>query len=117
MRGTSVKTSSRRLALGSSLRWARRDGADHVRRAAQEVGMFGHTPIETVADAQRRAKQKLPKAVYTAILAGNEKGVTCRGNVEAFNEIGFLPRVGDDIAPSRDMATSILGERIDLPVV
>jgi L-lactate dehydrogenase (cytochrome)/glycolate oxidase len=79
--------------------------------------MFGHTPIETVADAQRRAKKKLPEPVYTAILAGNENGATFRGNVEAFREIGFLPRVGDEIAGSRDMATTILGQDIDLPVV
>jgi heme/flavin dehydrogenase (mycofactocin system) len=79
--------------------------------------MFGHKPIETVADAQRRAKKKLPKAVYTAILAGNEKGATIRGNVEAFNEVGFFPRVGDEIASNRDMHTSVLGQDIDLPVV
>jgi heme/flavin dehydrogenase (mycofactocin system) len=79
--------------------------------------MLGHKPIETVSDAQRRAKKKLPKAVYTAILAGNEQGATIRGNVEAFKEVGFLPRVGDEIAPNRDMHTSVLGQDIDIPVV
>jgi pre-mycofactocin synthase len=79
--------------------------------------VFSHKPIETVADAQRRAKRKLPKAVYTAILAGNENGVTFRGNVEAFKEIGFYPKVGAAIASERDMRTSVLGQDIDLPVV
>jgi L-lactate dehydrogenase (cytochrome)/glycolate oxidase len=76
-----------------------------------------HNPIETVADAQRRAKDKLPRAVYTAILAGNENGATFRENVDAFRRIGFVPRVGTSIAPERDMRTSILGQDISLPVV
>ncbi|MPY95553.1 MAG: mycofactocin biosynthesis FMN-dependent deaminase MftD [Acidimicrobiia bacterium] len=79
--------------------------------------MLAHKPIETVADAQRRAERKLPKAVYTAILAGNEKGATFRENVEAFEKIGFVARVGGEIAPQRDMRTSVLGQDIDLPVV
>lgn len=79
--------------------------------------MFEHKRIETVADAQRRAKKKLPKAVYTAILAGNENGATFRENVDAFTKIGFVPRVGGQIAPERDMRTSLLGQDIDLPVV
>jgi hypothetical protein len=46
--------------------------------------LFEHTPIETVADAQRRAKRRLPKSVYTAILAANESGWTYDNNVKAF---------------------------------
>jgi L-lactate dehydrogenase (cytochrome)/glycolate oxidase len=79
--------------------------------------MWGRRPIETVADAQRRAKRKLPKAVYTRILAGNESGTTFRGNVTAFSEIGFVPRVGTQITPQREMRTSLLGQDLDLPVV
>ena len=76
-----------------------------------------HKPIETVADAQRRAKRRLPKPVYTAILAGNEKGWTYDNNVSAFAEIGFNPRVGTDIAAARDMTTSLMGREISMPVV
>jgi heme/flavin dehydrogenase (mycofactocin system) len=76
-----------------------------------------HVPIETVADAQRRAKRVLPKPVYTAIIAGNEAGNTIKGNPEAFQEIGFRPVVGVEIVPERDMAISILGQDISLPVV
>lgn len=79
--------------------------------------MFGHQPIETVADAQRRAKKILPKPVYIAVLAGNENGATYRGNVAAFGQIGFVPRVGDAIAPEREMRTTIMGQEIALPVV
>lgn len=76
-----------------------------------------HKPIETVADAQRRAKRRLPKPVYTAILAGNEKGWTYDNNVAAFAEIGFNPRVGTEIAAARDMKTSLMGRELSMPVV
>ena len=76
-----------------------------------------HVPIETVADAQRRAKRVLPKPVYTAVIAGNEGGSTIKGNPEAFQNIGFRPVVGVEIQPERDMATSVLGQDIALPVV
>ena len=32
--------------------------------------------FETVAEAQRRAKKRLPRSVYSALLAGSERGVT-----------------------------------------
>ena len=32
--------------------------------------------FETVAEAQRRAKKRLPKSVYMALVAGSEQGIT-----------------------------------------
>lgn len=81
------------------------------------MSLFTHKPIETVADAQRRAKRRLPKPVYTAILAGNEKGWTYDNNIAAFEKIGFDPRVGGEIAPEREMSTSIMGQEVSMPVV
>lgn len=55
--------------------------------------MFGINPwFESVAEAQRRAKRKLPKSVYGALIAGSEKGLTLRDNQAAFSELGFAPR-------------------------
>jgi hypothetical protein len=34
--------------------------------------------FETVAEAQRRAKKRLPASVYGALVAGSEKGLTVR---------------------------------------
>ena len=79
--------------------------------------LFSHKPIETVADAQRRAKKRLPKPVYTAILAGNEQGWTFDNNISAFAELGFNPRVGNEIASERDMKTSLMGQELSMPVV
>ncbi len=42
------------------------------------------TWFETVAIAQQRAKKRLPKSVYAALIAASEKGLTASDNVEAF---------------------------------
>ena len=47
--------------------------------------------FETVAEAQRRAKRRLPSSVYKALVAGSEKGVTADDNVAAFGELGLAP--------------------------
>ena len=49
--------------------------------------------FETVLEAQRQAKKRLPKSVYMALVAGSEKGVTLDDNVNAFSELGFSPLV------------------------
>ena len=45
--------------------------------------------FETVEEAQRRAKKRLPKSVYMALVAGSERGITLNDNVDAFSELGF----------------------------
>ena len=72
--------------------------------------------FETVAEAQRRAKKRLPKSVYMALVAGCEQGLTCEDNVAAFSEIGFRPHIAD-LPRERSQATSVLGEEISLPVI
>src|SRR6516164_978142 len=72
--------------------------------------------FETVAEAQRRAKKRLPKSVYGALIAGSERGVTVEDNVTAFAELGFAPHVAG-LADSRDLATKVMGQEISFPVV
>ena len=72
--------------------------------------------FETVAEAERRAKRRLPPSVYSALLAGSEAGVTYRDNLEAFGELGFAPHVGGLFA-TRDLSTEVLGQSIALPVL
>jgi heme/flavin dehydrogenase (mycofactocin system) len=72
--------------------------------------------FETVAVAQRRAKQHLPKDVYGALIAGAEAGVTIRDNVAAFSELGFAPHVAG-LPATRAMATTVLGQDVSLPVL
>jgi pre-mycofactocin synthase len=72
--------------------------------------------FESVAEAQRRAKRRLPKSVYGALVAGSERGLTIDDNVGAYGELGFAPHIAD-LAPQRDLATTVLGENISLPVI
>jgi L-lactate dehydrogenase (cytochrome)/glycolate oxidase len=72
--------------------------------------------FETVAEAQRRAKKRLPKSVYAALVAGSEKGVTVEDNIAAYAELGFAPHVAGS-APSRNLATTVMGQDISMPVV
>jgi pre-mycofactocin synthase len=72
--------------------------------------------FETVAEAQRRAEKRLPSSVYAALVAGSERGITLEDNVAAFSELGFAPHVAG-LAGSRDLAVTVMGQRIALPVV
>jgi L-lactate dehydrogenase (cytochrome)/glycolate oxidase len=72
--------------------------------------------FETVAEAQRRAKKRLPPSVYAALIAGSEKGLTLADNVAAYDELGFAPHVAGP-SDKRDMATNVLGQPISMPVI
>jgi len=72
--------------------------------------------FETVAEAQRRAKKRLPRSVYGALLAGSERGVSCLDNTDAFAELGFAPHVAD-LQAERDLTTTVLGQPVALPVL
>jgi L-lactate dehydrogenase (cytochrome) len=74
------------------------------------------TWFETVAVAQQRAKRRLPKSVYLALVAASEKGLTVCDNVEAFGELGFAPHVVG-AAESRDLSTMVMGQDVSLPVI
>ena len=72
--------------------------------------------FETVAEAQRRAKKRLPKSVYAALVAGSERGLTVEDNISAYGELGFAPHVAG-LAPNRDLATNVMGQDISFPVI
>jgi L-lactate dehydrogenase (cytochrome)/glycolate oxidase len=72
--------------------------------------------FETVAEAQRRAKKRLPKSVYGALIAGSERGLTLEDNVAAYGELGFAPHVAG-LSDKKDLATTVMGQDISFPVV
>ena len=72
--------------------------------------------FETVAEAQRRARKRLPKSVYSALLAGSERGISYDDNTAAFGELGFAPHVAG-LSDKRDLGTVVMGESISLPVI
>jgi pre-mycofactocin synthase len=72
--------------------------------------------FESVNEAQRRARKRLPEPVYSALIAGSEAGVTVQNNVKAFSEIGLRPRtVGQ--TRGHELATSVMGVDITMPVM
>ncbi|HLH81862.1 MAG TPA: pre-mycofactocin synthase MftD [Trebonia sp.] len=73
--------------------------------------------FETVAEARRRARRRLPRPVFLALEAGAEAGVTRADNVAAFGELRFAPPRLADLPAARDLRTSVLGVDIDLPVI
>ena len=72
--------------------------------------------FETVAEAQRRAQRRLPRSVYSALLAGSEQGLSYADNTAAFAELGFAPHVAG-LAAERDLTTTVMGETVSIPVL
>jgi pre-mycofactocin synthase len=72
--------------------------------------------FETVAEAQRRAKRRIPKSVYMALVAGSESGLTVKDNIDAFGELGFAPHVAG-LSSQRDLSTTVMGQELSLPVM
>jgi pre-mycofactocin synthase len=73
--------------------------------------------FETVAEAQRRARHRLPRSLYVAVLGGVEQGITRVDNEQAFGELGFVPRIATGLSGPRDQATTVLGYDLALPVI
>lgn len=72
--------------------------------------------FETVAVAQKRAKRRLPRSVYGALVAGAEAGVSANDNLTAFDELGLRPVTAGQPA-KREMATTIMGQPTSMPVM
>jgi heme/flavin dehydrogenase (mycofactocin system) len=72
--------------------------------------------FETVAVAQQRAKKRLPKSVYGALVAGSERGQTIEDNIAAFTELGFAPHVAG-LSAKRELSTTVMGQEISMPIL
>ena len=72
--------------------------------------------FETVAVAQQRAKRRLPKSVYGALIAGAEAGVSMQDNIASFNQLGFRTVTAGQSA-KRDMHTTVMGQEASMPVI
>lgn len=72
--------------------------------------------FESVAEAQRRAKKRLPRGVYGALVAGSERGLTLEDNLAAFAELGFAPHTAG-LANERNMGVTVMGQPVSMPVL
>jgi L-lactate dehydrogenase (cytochrome) len=72
--------------------------------------------IINIDDARRLARRRLPRIVFDFVDGGAEDENTVRSNQRAFDNVTFRPRVLVDVS-NRDLTTTVLGERISLPVM
>jgi L-lactate dehydrogenase (cytochrome) len=70
----------------------------------------------TIDDLRRRARRRLPRAVFDFIDGGAEDELTLRRNEAAFKQITFRPRVLVD-TQARDQSTTVLGQRLSTPLI
>ena len=77
---------------------------------------MGNAWFESVAEAQRRAKKRLPKGVYGALVAGSERGLSAEDNTRAFAELGFAPHTAG-LANERNMDVTVMGQSMSMPVM
>ncbi|MEI7654466.1 MAG: pre-mycofactocin synthase MftD [Actinomycetota bacterium] len=77
---------------------------------------MGNEWFETVAVAQRRARRRLPRSVYGALIAGSEKGLSSQDNLTSFDELGFAPHIAN-LARERNLATQVMGQDVSMPVI
>src|SRR5215467_4725429 len=73
--------------------------------------------FESVAEARRRARRRLPRSVFLALEAGSEKGITLRDNVAAFSELGLAPPRIAGRPAARGMTTSFLCKETSTTVI
>ncbi|MBZ5735335.1 mycofactocin biosynthesis FMN-dependent deaminase MftD [Nocardioides sp. TRM66260-LWL] len=72
--------------------------------------------FESIAVAQARARRRLPRPVYDALLAGSERGQTVEANQAAFADLGWVPHVAGQQA-ERAQTRTLLGVELSSPVV
>ncbi len=77
---------------------------------------FPSGPLQSVADARRRARRRLPRPVYMACVGGRGAGHVERRNLNDFADIVLNSRVGDE--PERvELSTSVLGLPLSMPLL
>lgn len=72
--------------------------------------------FETVAVAKQRAKKRLPRSVFGAIVGGSEAGLSMNDNLTAFDELGFRPVTAGQPA-ERKMNVTVMGQPCSMPVL
>src|SRR5919201_3373470 len=72
--------------------------------------------IVNIEDLRKRARRRLPRAVFDYIDGGGEDEVSLRANRGAFQRLTFRPRVLVD-ASALDQSTTVLGQRLATPLI
>lgn len=70
----------------------------------------------TIDDLRKRARRRLPRAVFDFVDGGAEDEQSLRANREAFSRVTFRPRVLVDVS-QRDTRTTVLGQALSAPLI
>jgi L-lactate dehydrogenase (cytochrome) len=70
----------------------------------------------SIDDLRLRARQRLPRFLFDYVEGGADDEVTLRANREAFARYAFRARTLVDVGV-RDLSTTLLGQRLALPVI
>lgn len=86
----------------------------------KNVGLIASRPglssINTVDDLRSRASRRLPRMIFDFVDGGAEGEVTLEANRSSWADLRFDPRYLCDVS-SRDVSTTVLGHRIEVPFV
>src|SRR5919197_1643314 len=72
--------------------------------------------IVNIDDLRKRARRRLPRAIFDYVDGGAEDEFTLRANRAGFRRYTFNPRVLVDVS-ERDQSTTVLGQRIASPLI
>lgn len=87
----------------------------HLRRPALSSHERTLTRSHTIDDLRRRARRRLPRAVFDYIDGGAEDEVALRRNRSGFDEWALVPRYLHDVGEI-DLTTEVLGVRSTMPL-
>ena len=80
------------------------------------VGLNSNDGPVNIYEYEARARELLPRHEYDFIAGGATDEITLRRTRDAFDSIALRPRMLVDVS-RRDLATTVLGQRIELPVM
>jgi isopentenyl diphosphate isomerase/L-lactate dehydrogenase-like FMN-dependent dehydrogenase len=82
------------------------------------AGVFGHQPKvpTSFAELERRAHKAMSEKAWAYVYGGAGEGATMQANRDAFDRWQIVPRMLRGAA-ERDLATEVLGTRLDVPLM
>lgn len=72
--------------------------------------------VDTYTDVRERARRRVPRMIFDFVDGGADAETTLDANRASWESLRFDPRYLCDVA-DRDCATTVLGQRIDVPFV
>jgi isopentenyl diphosphate isomerase/L-lactate dehydrogenase-like FMN-dependent dehydrogenase len=86
------------------------------RRGARQRRVASH--INTVADARRLARRRVPRPVFDYIEGGAGSESTVHANQREVEAVTFRPRMGRTVGvPGPDLSTTVLGTPVSMPLL